>query len=662
MKLIKKKKPSRSNSVEYRKSCVGEKKDVQLLETCARLWDNLREVRERRARAMRFVYGDHWDDLITIKGKTMTQREYITSVGNVALQTNQIKKIVETIAGVYVRENNEPTCKARDRKEQIYGELMSITVQTNWQINDMPLLSDTALKEAIIGGIAGMRETYEYRQGRLDSWTDIIHPNYIIFDSRMIDPRHYDMEIIGEIHDISFTRFCEKFAKSREDVEKFTEWYANESSPIRAVTYEDINDKHDERELTFYTPKDKSLCRVYEVWRKESRDRYRCHDEQVGQLYHIDADDYESLNAIKEENRIRRELAKEQGLTEDEIPLIRTYFYVDTFWYGRFLTPQGYILWEGESPYDDRKCPYNLMVLPMIDGKIVPYIWDAIDQNIAINRILTLYDWMVRAGLKGVTYVPKDAIPDDMDEAEFAEQMTTIDGVVFYEPSKSGNKPETLYGHTNTINLSEIVRMMSDLMESSVSVTGAIRGEAAHSGTAAALYAQQTQNSATPLASLMMRFSIFMKRVAALKLSNINKFYTPERFEEIAGAELTKAVGENQVDFSRASSIEYDLSIAQSTTTPIYRAIKTQILMDFVAKGMLPPRFLFEFGDIPGADEIIQRLDAMQQNAQENPQQIAPDYDQKKEMFQSLADNGEMEAVKAVKGARIPPKLDLIKE
>jgi hypothetical protein len=638
------KKTTISNSVDYRKEQLGEKdRDMSLLEHCCTLWQNLEPFRRRRARAMRFVYGDQWGDTITVKGKTMTERQYLTSVGNVALQTNQLKKIVETISGAYAKENNEPVCKARAREEQIYGELMTMALQANWQMNDMPLMIDTIIKESLIGGLGVTRECYEYRDGDLDSWTDVCHPNYMIIDSTMKDPRYKDMELIGEIHDITFGRFCEKFATSREDVEKFAEWYRNESSPMWfEEVVEDINDKHNSDEMTFWTPKDKGLCRVYEIWRKESRDRYRVHDENTGELYMINADDSESIANIEAENKTRLAMGLAQGWPEEDIPLIRykENFFVDTYWYGRFMTPQGYILWEGASPYEERRHPYSVIMLPMVDGQITSYLCDAIDQNIAINRLLTLHDWMMRAGLKGVTFVPADIVPENMSNDEFAEQFTTIDGIVFYEPKKHQQKPETFYGHTSSLNLAEIVRMMSDLMESSVSVNAAIRGEGVKSGTAAALYAQQTQQAATPLASLMMRLGIFVKHVARLKLANIRNFYDAKRFDEIAGG-LSTASMEKSIDYSLAGNIEYDLSVTQSTATPTYRALKTQILMEFANAGFIPPRFVFEFGDVPGGDEILQRMDAMEQAAQQSQemaagQPIGEDYEQKKEVLSAI--------------------------
>jgi hypothetical protein len=55
--------------------------------------------------------------------------------------------------------------------------------------------------------------------------------------------------------------------------------------------------------------------------------------------------------------------------------------------------------------------------------------------------------------------------------------------------------------------------------------------------------------------------------------------------------------------------------------------------MDFAARGFIPPRFVLEFGDVPGADEILQKLDSMQQAAQQQGQEIGPDYQQKMQML-----------------------------
>lgn len=132
MDIIRKRntKPRKSDSVNYRRYYLGQDEyDTQLLYHCYSLWNNLEGFRERRARALRWIDGDQWGDMITVKNKTMRERDYITAQGNVALQANQLKRLVETIAGGYVKQQNEPICKARAREEQVYGEIMSTCMQ-----------------------------------------------------------------------------------------------------------------------------------------------------------------------------------------------------------------------------------------------------------------------------------------------------------------------------------------------------------------------------------------------------------------------------------------------------------------------------------------------------------------------------------------------------
>lgn len=219
----------------------------------------------------------------------------------------------------------------------------------------------------------------------------------------------------------------------------------------------------------------------------------------------------------------------------NEIPLIQKQYFMETYWYCRYLTPQGYIIWEGESPFTDMMHPYSICAMPFIDGRIVSYLGDAIDHNIAINRALTLDDWLKRTGAKGVSFIPIDLVPDSMSFEEFADQWTSVDGIIYYKPKAGVPEPKQFYGHVGQLNTTDIVKLMNDLLESSVAVSGAIQGKTPYSGTSAALYAQQTQNSSTPIATLMARFESFVEDVSTRKLKMIQQYYPVTRYEKIVG-------------------------------------------------------------------------------------------------------------------------------
>lgn len=597
------------DSVKYRRGKLGIEKesDFQLLIRCETLWNNLHEFREQRSRGMRFTYGDQWGDYITVDGVTMRQRDYVAAQGNVALQSNQIASKVNTIAGLLVKEQNEPVCYARDRKEQQYGELLTQALLANCNKNKMNILYINAMEEFIIGGLTIMRESYDWINGRQDSWSNIVNPNYFFFDSTMKDPRFWDASLMGEIHDVPFNELCSKFVKSENDYDILKEIYTNEASVFADNDINDITHLHDVDTLDFRTPIDRTLCRVYEVWTKEARPRIRIHDSSRGTLEKIDADDAQARKWIKETNEGRKLIAQQAGWSS--APLLETEFFIDTYWHCKFLAPDGSILWEGESEYPHKSHPYSICATPFTDGRIIGYIASAIDHNLAINRALTLQDWMLRAQVKGVTMVPKALIPEDMDYKTFAKQWTSIDGLIFYEPQPGIPAPQVFHGAAVNFDAARIVEMYKNLMDDSIAASGALQGKTPYSGTSASLYAQQTANSSTPIASLMAKFRSFMEDVSTKKAKNIAAFYDANRFASIAGS-IDGIFNAENLNLNEVADIEFDLNIKESTETPIYRMMSNDYLMQFFQNGAISIEDLLEFGTFPFADKMLQNIQA----------------------------------------------------
>ena len=429
----------------------------------------------------------------------------------------------------------------------------------------------------------------------------------------MKDPRFWDASLMGEIHDVPFNELCAKFVKSESDYDLLKEIYTNESSVFVDNDIVDATKKHDLITLDFRTPIDRSLCRVYEVWTKEARPRIRIHDTSRGTLEKINADDSEARNWIKQTNESRKSLAKQAGW--NEAPLLETEFFIDTYWHCKFLAPDGSILWEGESEFPDRSHPYSICATPFTDGRISGYISDAIDHNLAINRAITLHDWIVRAQVKGVTMVPKALVPDDMSYDEFASQWTSIDGLIFYEAKPGVPAPQVFHGSAINFDAARMVEMYKKLMEDSTAASGALQGKTPYSGTSAALYAQQTANSSTPIASLMAKFHSFMEDVSTKKAKNIAAFYDEARFASIAGS-IDGIFNIENLNLNEVADIEFDLNIKESTETPVYRMISNDYLMEFFRVGAISIEDLLEFGTFPFADKMLQNIQARQAEMQ----------------------------------------------
>lgn len=620
------------NSVKARQDKLFSKgKDVQLLERCEAVWSNMDEFRQQRARGVRFTYGDQWADTIIVNDKPMTYREYLMKQGNVVIQTNQIKNRVDTIVGVLVKEQNEPVCHSIDRDEQQYGEIMTTALQANCAKNIMPELYIKWMKDVCIGGLAVSYESYDDYSGpsrRLDSWTRYVNPNYFFFESEAIDPRFWDVSLVGMFSYCSFENLCAKFARTPADYARLKEIYAGQSVVFKQERSEEITSRHDGDDLVFMRSDDPSRCYVCEVWTKETRAKIRLHDLNAGTEEIIDADDYEYRKQIKAENSRRKSLAKSSGWDDADVPYIigdgygtteeeKNGFFIDTYWYCRFLAPDGTILWEGESPYADRSHPFSVCIFPFIDGKITGYMSDAIDHNIAINRAVVLHDWLLRAQAKGVTVVPKAIVPKDTKFEDFARSWTSIDEMVFVDikPGQEGLMPKVFFGAAQNFDVGSLIATYSKLMDSGTPVNGAIQGKAPTSGTSGALYAQMTSNASTPIAALMEDFHRFIESVLNKKMKNIAMFYDTDRFKSIAGR-IDGIFDNANLNLNEVGDLEYDLKIKESADTPIFRAVINQDAKEFLMNGLISFEEYLTIADVPYADKILQERQARQAEMQ----------------------------------------------
>ena len=623
------------DSVKVRKKELRSKgKDIDLLLRCERIWNNLDEFRQQRARGHRFYDGDQWGDTIVVNGKAMTYREYLQSTGNVVIQTNQIKNRVDTIVGLMVKERNEPVCHAIDRDEQQYGEIMTNALQANCDKNIMPELYMKWLKELCLGGLAVSYESYDDTHGpnrRLDSWTQYINPNMVFFDGEAVDPRFWDFSIVGRFYYGNFEDVCAQFAKKPSDFDTLRQIYATPSATFKDEDDRDFEQRFEEGELTFMSSADTSRCYVCEVWTKETRARIRLHDTNAGEEEIIDADDYAYRKSIKAENERRKALAQQAGWDEEDVPYIigdgfgkdeeeKSGFFIDTYWYCRFLAPDGTILWEGESPYADRSHPFSFCIFSYIDGRIVGYSNDAIDHNVAMNRAVILHDWLLRSQAKGVTVVPRKLL-GNMSELDFSRAWTSIDELVYVDikPGEESLLPRQFNGVAQTFDVGSLLATYKSLMDSGSPVNGALQGDTPKAGTASSLYAQMATNASTPIAALMEQFRNFMVIVLNKKMKNIAMFYDNERFQKIAGR-VDSVIDMSKLNLNEVGDLEYDLRIKESANTPVFREMQEQDLLAFLQAGFIDFDEYLEASSKPYVDKLLQKRQARQAEAEQMQQ------------------------------------------
>lgn len=599
----------------------GDRRAFDILMEAQHYWNQMGDFRKDRERNKRYTYGFQWDDKICVDGETMTEEEYIKRQGNVPLKNNLIRRLVKSVLGVYRSQSKEPTCTARDRDEQKLGETMSTILQCNMQLNRMTEVYARTMEEFLISGFIVHRKSYGWRNGKEDCWTDYVQPNNFFIDNNMRDFRGWDVSVLGEIHDISFGQLCEQFASSPEDYRRLRDIYKWAAKKEYIASYAERFGYSRLENYDFLFTSEPGRCRVIEVWRKEQKPRYRCHDYQNGDIFKIDVKDYQKCVVAVNDERI--EMAKSVGMPEEEVPLIKATWFIDDYWYFYYLSPFGDILKEGETPYEHDSHPYVFKAYPFIDGEIHSFVSDVIDQQRYTNRLITLYDWIMRASAKGVLMMPDDCLPDGVSIDDIAESWAEFNGVIVYRPSKSGRVPEQVANNSTNIGIAELLNIQLKFFEDISGVTGALQGKPGFSGESAAHFQQQTQNATTTLLDLLECFSGFVVDGAYKDVKNIQQFYDSKRVFNIAG----RSGAQIEYDPKKIRDVEFDLSITESTTTPAYRHLANDILMQLWQAQAISVEQLLEHGDFPFADELLQSIKSQKEQLEQGkmPDGLSPE-------------------------------------
>ena len=629
------------DTVEFSRKNFGDRRAFDVLMEAQHYWNQMDDFRHDRERNKRYTYGYQWDDVICVDGKKMSEEDYIKTQGSVPLKNNLIRRLVRNVIGVYRSQLKEPTCTARDRDEQKLSETMSTILQCNMQLNRMNEVNARSMEEFLISGFIVHRKSYGWRNGKEDCWTDYVQPNNFFIDNNMRDFRGWDVTCLGEVHDVSFGQLCEQFAQTPQEYRRLKEIYKWAARREYIASYAERFGYSRLENYDFLLTSEPGRCRVIEVWRKEQKPRYRCHDYQNGDIFKIEVSDYEEQ--VAQVNRERMQMAKAAGMPEEEVPLIKATWFVDDYWYFYYLSPFGEILREGKTPFEHGSHPYVFKAYPFIDGEIHSFVADVIDQQRYTNRLIVLYDWIMRASAKGVLLMPEDCLPDGVSMEDIAESWTEFNGVIVYKPSASRQIPQQVANNSTNIGITELLNLQLKFFEDISGVNGALQGKPGFSGQSASMYNQQVQNSTMSLLDMLETYSQFTCDGAYKDVKNMQQFYDTKRVFNIAG----KSGAQIEYDPKKIRDVEFDLSITESTSTPAYRQLANDWLMQLWQAQAISVEQLLEFGDFPFADELLQSIKSQKEQIQKGgmPDAMSP------QLMQQVRQGADMNTVNMLHNA-----------
>ena len=641
---------------------TGGRYDLELLADCARSWNNKDGFRRERARILRYLFGNQWGDYITYRGLRMTEEEYIRLKHNVPLKNNVMVSLWMSVVGLHAKQETEPVCYARSEDSKNLSDMMSSALQTNWQNTYMPDILDVVFAEYLISGAAFTRESYEEREELHDSYTDYINPYYMFWEAGS-DPAHRDVRMIGYLHDISPAELYFRFAKPKYNltIKDLNDIFhiGSVDGGFPAVTSQDQNDVHRYENVSFYTASDASLVRVIEVWREEVKPRWQCHDplavSQADAYFRVDTKD---LKHVRAKNIERMKLYDQQGVPEEKRAFITAQDIVDKYWHYCFMSPEGRILCEGETPYDHKSHPFSMTLFPYINGEVHPFMGFFVDQQRFINSLVMMNHMAVKSAVKGLKFLPLSLKPDDMTIEEYANQSSEYDAVYVYDDRKAkrtGAKPEFFTHSAFNIGTNEMLQTQLNMIHEVSGVSGALQGKTPTSGTSYARYSLEAENATTTIYPLIKRFNSFKERLALKKCITMQQFY-----EE--GRDITPKSSDHQTFYKAQSArnVQFRTSIKESASSAAYIQRINEFLDRLYERGAIDTRMYIKNYDAPGADKILVDYDNYMQQLAEGgspaaPVQVPGANQQKAQMAtQALQADGQM-FTRQQPGARLTP-------
>lgn len=586
--------------------------NLPLLTRAEAAWMAQAETRKEWLRNLRYVRGDQWSDYVEDEnGERVLERNRIAArTGGVALQNNHLIKIVNTLMGIYSRSATMPVCFARQDNADAKSQMMTRALKTNWDNNEMKDLLESEFFQMIVGGTSIVKEVWAEQDGIDDSYTYKVDLGHAFWEAEGTDPRHWDMSMIGEFRDYTIGELAATFAESEYDYNQLLEIYKPYLSQLATIH----KTRNDYSEGSWKYPMTTNLCRVYEIWTKEHKPGIRCKDimntEQP--LYHIDPRDLPNIQA---ENERRIALGREQGIADDDIPLIEYKgkglgYKIYEYWHYWALTPDGRILVDYDSPFEHGSHPYTIKMHLYANGRTTPFISCIIDQQRYINRLITLNDLLINSSIKSLKMIPKDLIPKGMSMREFAQQAVELDNWVFYEPQNrmTNAEPKVITQNATNIGIHELLQVQLSSINDITNVHGALQGKAPNAGTSAQLYLMESQNATTSIATLLNKFSRFENNVARKKMKTIHQYYQEPR--NISVEQSSGYVMFQTYDPKAVRDIDFDVKISEAAETPVSRMFTNKQLEEWAAAGWIDLHDVLTYGYYPNLEELKQRIAA----------------------------------------------------
>ena len=411
-----------------------------VLESAYAAWSEASSLRERRERYKSYTYGDQWCDLVSDRtGRRMREDRLLLESGAKPLTNNLIRQLVKTVVGRY---------RAQTAENGFYASKHIADIARR---NSLAELDSRMLEEFLISGCAVQRIVDERRWGGCGVWVDNIDPRRF-FVNAFHDPRGWDIDLIGMLHDMSLPEVVNRFAGgSAARAAELKRIYGGAEA---SGTFAGGELGTSEGAMDFFCPSVPGRCRVVEVWTLDCREH--------------DGDESADF---------------------------------DFAWHCRYLAPDGSLLAEHDSPYRHRMHPFVVKFYPLTDGEVHPFVEDVIDQQRHINRLIVMIDKMMTTSAKGVLLFPADQLVDGMGWERVTDVWAHSDGVIPIT-GRGQHLPQQVVTNTANSGAYRLLEMQMKLFDDISGVGDALLGRRSSGVNGAELLGTQGRNAPIALSDI----------------------------------------------------------------------------------------------------------------------------------------------------------------
>lgn len=516
---------------------------LKLLQWLSHYYDNMSELRKKWKRAQDFVMGRQLEEKIDWNGRKITIREYMELQGMPILEYDVISDKLISLVGLVRQQRATASCTAVDPNEEDYISFFNEYLRQNDNNNNRQEMDARLFYEFCVYGFIGMSTVWDRRNGREGIFNDKVDI-YKLAVPPFFKPDLSDIEIFGIGHDLTWREILAKFtdgsdgqAQQLNEIYLQTQTHYSPEQGYQATGEAQLTGLDD-----FLHSSIQGKYRVIEVWTMESRQSLWVHDWDKSDAGFMPMGAKAELDAENESRKRANVMMDENGLPildengeemyyvdPEELNLIEYEPQMETFWYRRYITPNGYLLDARESPYfvlrDGYRCsiqPYSFLAYPCLQGEVKSLIMRMENNQRTLNHYMMMINFVVANGAKGTLLVDDASVSDKVSPEENRKNYNKTNGEYHWDSSKGGEKPEVLMNKNIPAGVEFMINFAKTMAAEGSGVQGALQG--VHRNTSGKQYQLERESASTSVTDFVESFNCFKLREAKLKTYLIQEF------------------------------------------------------------------------------------------------------------------------------------------